>query len=223
MKSLHVLLYIALAGACLTVSFNAVANKRYKIPDEDVGPPFYTQLQPTAGPEKYFIPHTSEWAAIPFLRDTSCVPPDFNLLAMYDIPGAFFCPLTVEGFAIYKNGPPPLDAAPYMNQLRAADEVPVWFAAWPEVQAAIEDGELTMLELLSMDSLQIGYAPFYKETVLPGVERPRGYGNGKIEINARGSLADGRLFKLHVLEHGDDGGSIMRHVYIDIEPEYTDY
>jgi hypothetical protein len=217
MKSSHVFLYIALTGACLSASFNALADKRYKIPEEDIGPPFYTQIQPTLGPEKYFIPHTSEWAAIPFLRDTACVPPEFNLLTLYDIPGAFFCPHTVEGFAVFKNGPPPIDSAPYMHQLHAADEVPVWFAAWSEVEAAIQDDTLTITELLAMDSLLIGYAPSYKETALPGVERPQGLGNGKIEINAQGYLLDGGSFRLHVLEHGDDGVSTMRHVLIDIQ------
>ena len=104
-----------------------------------------------------------------------------------------------------------------MHQLNATDEVPVWFAAWPEVQAAIQDDTLTMTELLNMDSLLTGYAPFYKETALPGVERPKGYGNGRIKINARGYLLDGGSFKLRVLEHGDDGVSTMRHVLIDIQ------
>ena len=217
MKTSRLLFTITLAGACLATSFDAFANKRYKVPDEDIGPPFYTQLQPTLGPEKYFIPHTSEWAAIPFLREPACVPQDFNLLSLYDIPGAFFCPHTVEGFAVFKNGQPPIDDAPYMHQLHAIDEVPVWFVAWPELQAAIADDDLTMPELLAMDSLQIGYAPDYKETALPGVERPQGTGNGKIEINARGYLLDGGTFSLHVLEHGDDGVSITRHVKIDFE------
>lgn len=217
MKSSRTILITLLAAAFLSASFNTFANERIEVIDNFDGPPYYTQLQPTVVPGEYFIPHTSEWAAIPFLREPLCVPPEFNLLSLFDIPTALFCDLTVEGFAVFKNGPPPIDAAPYLHQLRAIDEVPVWFAEWSEVQAAIADGDLTMLELMDMESLLMGYAPAYKETVLPGVERPQGYGNGKIEINARGYLMDGRSFKLHVLEHGDDGVSTLRHVKIDIK------
>lgn len=135
--------------------------------------PAYSQIQRTAGPEQFFVPHTSEWAAIPFLRETVCIPPDFDLLDFADFmpafpdgpPRPFTCPLTVEGFAIYDDGPPPLDLAPILSQLHAAVEVPVWIVAWPELQAVTADGDLTLLELMGLPSLRIGYADFYKETV----------------------------------------------------------
>src|SRR5262245_20667951 len=61
----------------------------------DPGPPFYTVLEPG------FVPHTEEWAAIIFVRETGCVPPGFNLITVVNIPAVFGCPLTVEGHAIW--------------------------------------------------------------------------------------------------------------------------
>lgn len=202
----------------------ASGNVRVEVPEENFGPPAYSLVQPAAGPEPYFIPHTTEWGAIPFFRDTACVPPDFNLLLFNDFTPAFpdaplrpfTCPLTVEGFAIFKNGPPPIDMAPILSQFHGTGAVSIWFVEWNELKAAADDGELTIAELLGLSSLQIGFADFYKETVQPGIHRPQGPGNGKIEINASGILLDGRLFQMHVREHGDDGVSILRHVRIEI-------
>jgi hypothetical protein len=42
------------------------------------------------------------WAVIAFYRDPTCVHPDFDLLNFFDVPAAFGCPLTVEGFALYE-------------------------------------------------------------------------------------------------------------------------
>ena len=63
-----------------------------------------------------------QWAAIPFVRQPACVPAEFNLLDGLDFtpafpggpPRSFFCDLTVEGPAVFKNGPPPIDFAPVM-------------------------------------------------------------------------------------------------------------
>lgn len=212
-------------GAMLIGTGTAWCNERLEVPLEDPGPPAYSQVQRTAGPEQFFIPHTDQWAAIPFLRETACIPADFDLLDFADFtpawpggpPRPFLCALTVEGFAIYKNGPPPVDQAPILSQFREVSEVPIWFAAWPELHAAASDGDLTVPELLALPSLRFGYADFYRETVQPGVERPQGPGNGRIEINASGQLMDGTGFRLHVREHGDDGTSVLRHVRIEFE------
>lgn len=215
---------LTLTGAIALLTADIAANERYLVPEEDPGPPAYSQVQRSFGPEQFFIPHTSEWAAIPFLREPVCVPPDFNLLNFADFtpafpggpPRPFICPLTVEGFAMYDDGPPPEDLAPILSQFHEATEVPIWFAAWSELEPVASDGDLTMLELMTLSSLRIGYATFYKETVQPGVERPQGPGNGKIEINASGYLEDGGSFRMHVREQGDDGISVLRHVRIDI-------
>ena len=200
-----------------------LANVRTDVPGENPGPPAYSQIQRAAGPDPFFIPHTDEWAAIPFLRNTSCIPPNFNLLDFNDFtpafpmgpPRPFLCPLTVEGFALWKNGPPPIDFVPILSELHGTGSVPVWFVSWPELLAATGDGDLTLLELLTMSSLQIGSADFYKETVQPGINRPQGPGNGKIEMNASGQLLDGRSFLFSVREMGNDGISILRHVRIE--------
>ena len=194
---------------------------RTSIPDENAGPPFYSSIQQAGGPESLFIPHTAELAAVAFVRDPSCVPPSFNLLDLEDFTPAFpggpprfvLCGLTVEGFAIWENGPPPIDNAPTFSQLRGLGAVPVWFAAWPEVEAAVADGVLTLPELEALPSLRIGSAYFYKETSQPGTRK--GSGQGKIEINAHGTLANGTPFIVQVREMGlKDGTSVQRHTSI---------
>lgn len=218
---IRVLIFIAATVA----SASAWCNVRLEVPAADPGPPAYSQVQRTSGPEQFFVPHTDEWAAIPFLRETSCIPGDFDLLDFADFtpawiggpPRPFVCPLTVEGFALYRNGPPPVDQAPILSQFREVAEVEIWFASWPELHAAAADGDLTVVELLALPSLRIGYADFYRETTQPGVERPQGPGNGKIEINASGHLADGTAFGLQVREQGEDGVSLLRHVRIEFD------
>jgi hypothetical protein len=216
---------VATFVAAALLAGSAWSNERLAVPEEDDGPPAYSQIQRTAGPEGYFVPHTNEWAAVPFLRQTHCIPADFDLLGFVDFtpafpggpPRPFVCPLTVRGFALYKNGPPPVDQAPILSQFHEDGEVPVWFAAWSELHAAAADGDLTLLELMALPSLRIGYADFYKETVQPGIERPQGPGNGRIEINAAGQLMDGTGFTLQVREQGDDGVSLLRHARIEFD------
>ncbi len=187
----------------------AHAQVRLSVPEEDPGPPFYAAL------ERLFVPHTDEWAAISFLRQPGCVPDDFNLLDLFDVPAAFGCPLTVQGHVIYKNAPPPVDSAPIQANLHGLGAVPIWFVSWPELQVALADDVLTVPELLSLPSLLIGSASFFKETQHPGNERPQGEGNGKIEITARGTLTDGRTFQFQVREMGVDQQSVLRHVRIE--------
>ena len=200
--SMAVFMTVLLAAA-------AQAQVRVTVPEEDPGPPFYASL------ERAFIPHTDEWAAITFLRQPGCVPDDFNLLDLFDVPAAFGCPLTVQGHVIYKNAPPPVDSAPIHVNLHGLGAVPIWFVSWPEMQVALADDVLTVPEILSLPSLQMGLASFFKETQHPGNERPQGPGNGKIEITAHGTLADGRTFQFQVREMGVDQQSVTRHIVIE--------
>jgi len=172
----------ALVAVILSVApaVNASANTRIEVPTEGPGLPAYARIGPDAV-------HTDEWAAIPFYRDPSCVPADFNLLSFIDAPRAFSCPLTVEGFEVWENGPG-IDRAPLHAVTREADAVPVWFVSWPELQAAMADGRLTITELAALPSLVVGSADQYQEVLHP---------NEMIHLNATGTLSDGRAFQVH--------------------------
>lgn len=164
-----------------------VAAVRQTIPDEQAGPPFYARLDEA-------VIQTADWAAIPFYRDPACIPTDFNLIQFFDIPGAFSCTLTVDGLVIWKNGPPPQDQAPIHQSLRGTGDVPVWFVSSAELEPAMSDGVLTIVELAALPSLQVGSADYFHETLHPtgGAQR------GKIQLTASGVLDDGRSFRVQV-------------------------
>jgi hypothetical protein len=162
-----------------------------QIPAEDPGPPYYA-VSGNGG----FIPHTDAWAAIPFERSLNCVPSGANLLQVSF--AAFGCALTVSGHAHWENGPT-VDLAPRQTDL-SGNSVPMVFAAWSEIQAAKADGVLTLPELLALPSAIVGTADQYTETDIFGISGPLGAGRGMYKITARGSLMDGRSFRLHVNE-----------------------
>jgi hypothetical protein len=146
--------------------------------------PFYARIQ------REHMFYTDEWAVIAFYRPPECVPDDFNLLDFFN-PAAFGCtPPTTDGFTLWE-GEPGI-SNPMAAQLHGLGAVPVWFVAWPELQAAIADDVLTVPELEGMPSLLIGSAGFYKETLHPveGAVVPM------INMEAHGLLEDGR--SLHV-------------------------
>jgi len=180
----------------------------FRFPGEDPGPPFYTLIEPN------FLPHTDEWAPIVFVRDPACVSQSFNLLVQLAVPQAFGCPATVEGHVTYKNGPPPIDPAPWHVLMRGAGAVPIWFAPWPALQTAIADGVLTLPELASIPGLRTGTATIFEMTQQLGVLRPQGPGNGKIELVARGTLSNGTSFSVELREMGIDQVSTLKHIAI---------
>lgn len=148
--------------------------------------PYYARIQ------RGEIFHNGEWAAIVFYRPPECVPDDFDLLEFYDF-GAFDCgPPTTDGFIIWYGEPG--DTPPIQINLRGLGAVPVWFVAWPELEAAIADDTLTMSELEAMPSLQTGLASFYTETLHPDgvVKVPM------INYVAHGLLDDEHSFKVQV-------------------------
>jgi hypothetical protein len=183
----------------------ASANVRF---DDDVIPA-YARIAAgpvTGGVEEVF--HTAEWAAIPFYRPPACVPADFNLLDFFDIPRVFGCgPQTVQTSTIWRNGPG-IDQAPIMAQSRGLGAVPVWFVSWPELEAAMADGELTIGELAGLPSLLVGTASFYTETLHPTQA-------AQVPLTvfvARGMLDDGRSFQAQATRSG--GAGRLTHVRI---------
>jgi hypothetical protein len=165
-----------------------------KFPGQSQGAPFYA-ISGNGG----FIPNDGTWAAIPFHRDLGCVPSGANLLIVA-IPDAFFCDiLMVEGHEHWENGPG-IDLAPRQTVSKGRGAVPIVFAPWGAVQSAVADGTLTLPELLALPGSIVGTANVYNETDIFGISGPLGAGRGMYKINARGSLSDGRSFRLNVNE-----------------------
>lgn len=163
---------------------------RKAVPTEDPGPPFYARV--TTILNQFF--HADDWLAIPFYRDPSCVPPDFNLLELFDFPGAdgpgaFACPLLMSGFLLIEPDAP-LGTFPRQVVLRG-DAVPFRFVPWSEFEAGAEDGVVTMAELSAMNPVA-GIAHRYHETLKPRE------GDHLIVIRADGTLEDGRSFRFGV-------------------------
>jgi hypothetical protein len=186
-----------------------------------ITPPYYTDVQRLDdGTPDYF--HDDQWAAFVFLRLPSCVPVDFDLLDGADFtpafpggpPRSFTCPLTVDGFAIFKD---PSDFVPIQANLKGLGAVPVWFAKLSEVQTVLAGNKLTITQLLAIPSLRKGFANLYDEIVQPGVFRPQGEGNGSIHVTASGFLEDGTSFQLEWVEMGvknGNGQTFVRHARI---------
>jgi len=181
-------------------------------PGENSGPPSFSMLEPL------FVPHTDQWAPIVFLRNPACVPPSFNLLGQANPRDAFECALLVEGHATFRNGLPPVDLVPIHVTFKGLGAVAIWFISWPEFQVAMADGEVTIAELAALPSLRIGSASLFESTQHPGSERPQGFGNGKIEIVARGTLQGGGTFFFQVREMGIDQVSVLRHITVELTP-----
>ena len=176
--------FLVIAGLLLIAAPIVLANVR--VGGGDL--PFYARL---ARGEIY---HNDDWAVIVFYRPPTCIPTDFNLLDLFDAPGAFGCtPNTTAGFEIWKNGPG-IDPAPIVAELQGLGAVPVWFVSWPALQAAIADDALTIGDLEAMRPL-VGSATFYHETIRP-YEAVK---LGTIEFNASGMLLDGRSFQLKAI------------------------
>jgi hypothetical protein len=191
------------------------------------GPPLYAEIGRNLDGSLFYA-HDTEWAAIWFLRDPGCVPPGFNLLDTADFtpqfpsgpPRPYACPMTVSGLAIWKNGPPPIDFVPIQENWHGSGAVPVWFVKVTEFEAAAADGNLTIGEILAMPSLRKGFADGFEEVEHPGAYRPQGFGNGSIELDARGKLESGMSFQLQFTEMGVKNGggvSFVRHIRIDFK------
>jgi hypothetical protein len=160
-------------------------------PDADPGIPAYLRLSPML--DQFF--HDGEWLAIPIYRSPECVPSDFNLLdAMHypgpDGPGAFGCELLVRGSYLVERGAP--EGTFPRSVSSTGDAVPIWFVRWAEFQAAAADGRVTLPDLAALPSLLRGTATRFDEMLFPREA------DHHVEIDARGTLEDGRSFTFHV-------------------------
>ena len=162
------------------------------------GPPFYSFIQPG------WFPMTDEWAAVPWIRDTNCVPRAFNILNLLDLtivfppsappaPRPLFCDLTVEGHEIWNTNPPDPSVGPLNTTYKGLGAVPIYFVATAQLLPAIADGVLTIADLEAMSSLRVGHASAFTLTNQSGSARGRP-GTGKINITATGRLEDGTPF-----------------------------
>jgi hypothetical protein len=172
---------------------------------EDPGGPFYARTLDRPP----FAIVDGGWAAIPFYRDPECLAanrPDFNLLFFFDVPAAWACPMTVHGFSLWAGEPGV--GAPHTLITHGAGAVPVWFVPEDVFLGAVADGELTIGELASLPGRLVGLASHFEEVLQPAPLPPElgggGHPVGKAKLNARGTLEDGRAFRVHVFAlHGD--------------------
>jgi hypothetical protein len=118
-------------------------NMVIHFPDEDPGIPIYGRVGPILN--QFFI--AGDHLVIPFYRNPVCIPDSFNLLNYYDPPAAFGCELMVQGsFVIEKDaeeGQFPIMA------YTSGTEVPVWIVDWAGFQSLMEEGTVTIVDLVS--------------------------------------------------------------------------
>lgn len=161
---------------------------------QDPGPPFYARIEPH--PPPFFI--VDGWAVVQFYRDPTCIRANFNLLAFFDPPAAFGCPLVVKGFALWRGEP--LVGAPKIAVSHGSGAVPFWFIPADAALAAVEDGVLTIGELAALPGRIAGHAAHFKERLHPTPAPVGGGGhpNQLLVQDARGTLEDGRGFQYHL-------------------------
>jgi hypothetical protein len=178
----------------------AAGMVRNTFPDPDPGIPAYARL----GSLSNQIFHTDEWVVIPFYRNPDAIPPQFNLLGIFDFPsqngpGAFAAPLLVTGYYMIEAGAP-LGTFPKISISKGA-AVPIWFVPWSVFESAIADNVLTMAELRALDHVE-GVASQFTETLRPRI------GEHLLVLNASGALSDGRRFDVHITHLEDKTASL---------------
>jgi len=177
--------WLAPLVALVLLSGAANAADRFLIP-EQMGLPFYARG----------LGHTDDgsWVVTAFYRPLEWVPKNFNLLAMFDFNIDPNCPLLVEGFAILEAG----GFSPIQEQLQNVPGVlmPICFAEGTEYLKAMANGKATFQELMRMESLLIGWADFYHETLQP-LDPSDPLGKAVGNMVASGFLEDGRSFYVH--------------------------
>jgi hypothetical protein len=168
----------------------ANGNMQVYFPKDDPGAPFYARSGPIL--KQFFV--SNGWLVIPFFRDPSCIRNDFNFLNVFDVPAAFSCALSVNGFYIIE-ADAPIGTFPLIVQ-STGTAVPFWFVRWDDFSQIAEDGVVTIDDIKALNPLT-GIAGKFKETLRPRME------NHLVQINASGVLEDGRSFDFHVTHVGD--------------------
>ena len=184
MRTRHV---VATVVSCIGLSglFATSAGADAPVRVDDPNVPFYGRVL-----------NGEQWSAFIFYRPPRCVPLDFNVEGFFAGPSAFSCaPMTVSGFAIYENGPPPIDPGPKQARWINARDVPIWFVPTVAYDAVNADGRVTIAELLSLDPL-VGSATFFSEVLHL---RPPSPAFHHYSVVASGALEDGREFFLRIL------------------------
>jgi hypothetical protein len=195
----------ALFATCvLLLGSLAWANLRLEVPADTV-PPFY---HTTAGPFLFedgtiFALHDDEWAAIPFYRSPEFAPLDHDLLNDFD-PNVFDAPLHVAGFIELTD-----EGNLFLEQAQGTDGVPIWFLKWADLQVIMADGDLTIGELLDVESLRMGIADFYEHQNHVFGVHPVSH----LTIVGHGTLEDGSAFELRAVEVGLE----LKEITIDFE------
>jgi hypothetical protein len=202
-------LFVFLAGVflALVVRANPPVIETFPSPERP-GPPFYANFSAD------FIPTDDGTVGIAFLREPSCIPTDFNLLLLFDVPAAFGCELTIEGKLWWYD--PATDPFPFKIQQWGLGAVPIYFVDDAELAAAAQDGVLTIGELQALPSLLIGFADSFLEVIHNSNQG--GAGKGHEVQNASGTILQGGLpFYFHYTEELDpDTGVHTLRVRIDI-------
>ncbi len=133
------------------------------------------------------------WTPVVFYRPPACVPESFNLVQFFDVPGAFGCgPMTMHQVAVWTSGPG-IDPAPLRADSWGWGAVPIWFVRTRDFRKANADGVTAMAELRALKPL-LGTAHWYREILQP-VETAE---INLLKVRARGTLEDGRSFRLRV-------------------------
>jgi hypothetical protein len=179
----------------ITNAKKANGNIKVYFPKDDPGAPFYARSGPLL--KQFFV--SNGWLVIPFFRDPSCIRSNFNLMEVFDVPAAFSCALTVNGFYIIE-ADAPIGTFPLIVQ-STGTAVPFWFVRWDDFSAIAEDGVVTIDDIKALKPIT-GTADKFKETLRPRME------NHHVQINASGILNDGRSFDFHVTHVGDETKNI---------------
>jgi hypothetical protein len=166
--------------------------------------PFYARF----GGDEMF--DDGDLTVIIFYRPPDCIPADFNLMQFFDMPGeespgAMGCnPPTMDGMETWA-GEPGSGPAPLVATMNGNGDVPVWFVENAELDAAIEDGSITIGELSALASLVKGSAADYEELLHPSQSNEVPV----VRFSAAGALDDGRAFTVAADYEGGVGDTTI--------------